>query len=639
MKSGTTVKRPHRSGYVSVDTESGAGEGPLRVPARRSPARARSRSPATTASENFASFVNRNLVAPLASLADGAAARGGTPAADADMTPPSDAAADAERDVSLDHLMRDEDSRGRGSDECASEGRSPTSSSVRRRRARLQRQGTVRAIHQQYEANPLVVWLRMLAQFFLSLLSAVGLGMMAALYPVYAVTPSAALEALQKGAFNVGYLLYTTPVGRYFHLRAVRSNIKKRVAAHSRGIRASALSTCSVLPVPFFNDNYSYLLVDHATRTAAAVDPADPYTIKDVADRLQLTITHVLTTHKHHDHAGGNLVLQKKCGGGLVVCGHRDDKIPGVTKLVRGGDRFFVGRTEVGVVHVPCHTDGHVVYCVIGADAGGEDGLGGGGEGGGGGGGGGGASIDEKIDGGASKLPTHRVEAIFTGDAIINGGVGAFFHGGPKDCYENLHVRLKDMPDAAFVYSGHEYMIMNLRFAKWLDMDDEATTMALQEVIVRRHHRLSTQPSSLEVERRVNPYFRMRDREYLSRVNDLAAAVEAGKRKRWWRRYFKGGEKKEDATREMDEFDGVGVDGGAAIGEVSVGESVAGIKTVQELAKYRHIVDSTSEGTRFRATEAEDEEETENGDETPTSEGGMAPPTPRPINVEMSERR
>ena len=123
MKSGTTVKRPHRSGYVSVDTESGAGEGPLRVPARGSPARARSRSPATTASENFASFVNRNLVAPLASLADGAAARGGTPAADADMTPPSDAAADAERDVSLDHLMRDEDSRGRGSDECASEGR------------------------------------------------------------------------------------------------------------------------------------------------------------------------------------------------------------------------------------------------------------------------------------------------------------------------------------------------------------------------------------------------------------------------------------------------------------------------------------------------------------------------------------
>ena len=78
------------------------------------------------------------------------------------------------------------------------------------------------------------------------------------------------------------------------------------------------------------------------------------------------------------------------------MCGHRDDKIPGVTKLVRGGDRFFVGRTEVGVVHVPCHTDGHVVYCVIGADAGGEDGLGGGGEGGWGGGGGGGGGVDRR---------------------------------------------------------------------------------------------------------------------------------------------------------------------------------------------------------------------------------------------------
>ena len=33
---------------------------------------------------------------------------------------------------------------------------------------------------------------------------------------------------------------------------------------------------------------------------------------------------------------------------------------------------------------------------------------------------------------------------------------------------------------------------------------------------------------------------------------------------------------------------------------------------------------------REEKEEADDEEETENGDETPTSEGGMAPPMPRP---------
>ena len=41
-----------------------------------------------------------------------------------------------------------------------------------------------------------------------------------------------------------------------------------------------------------------------------------------------------------------------------------------------------------------------------------------------------------------------------TGDAIINGGVGAFFHGDAKDCYDNLHVRLKAVPDEALRVCG-----------------------------------------------------------------------------------------------------------------------------------------------------------------------------------------
>jgi hypothetical protein len=32
--------------------------------------------------------------------------------------------------------------------------------------------------------------------------------------------------------------------------------------------------------------------------------------------------------------------------------------------------------------------------------------------------------------------------------------MGAFFHGGPRDCYDNLHVRLAGLPDAALIFSG-----------------------------------------------------------------------------------------------------------------------------------------------------------------------------------------
>ena len=147
-----------------------------------------------------------------------------------------------------------------------------------------------------------------------------------------------------------------------------------------------------------------------------------------------------------------------------MMFGHAQDSIPGVTKLVEAGGRLMVGETEIRVIHVPCHTTGHVVFAVLGKDDGGG---GGGGDGGGGGGGaeagsngahhgsssGSGSGVDDGGGGGAL-IPLQRVEAVFTGDAIINGGVGAFFHGGPRDCYDNLHVRLAGLPDAALIFSG-----------------------------------------------------------------------------------------------------------------------------------------------------------------------------------------
>ena len=246
--------------------------------------------------------------------------------------------------------------------------------------------------------------------------------------------------------------------------------------------------------------------------------------------RLSLRLTAILTTHKHHDHAGGNLELQKACGGSLRVYGHAKDTIPGVTRVVEPGDRIMIGETEIGVVHVPCHTTGHVVYVVLRREdgAGGDVELGGGAN----------RITGDDLGSGANAISPHRAEAVFTGDAIINGGVGAFFHGGPRDCYDNLHRRLADVPDDALIFSGHEYMLMNLRFAKWLDEDDETTAVALREVIVRRHQGLSTMPSSFGVERRVNPYFRVADAAFLRKVHALAAAIEAGKTKRWYRRYL-----------------------------------------------------------------------------------------------------
>ena len=174
------------------------------------------------------------------------------------------------------------------------------------------------------------VWFGMITKLAGSALATAGLALAAALYPVYALTPLPVLDGLSKGLFNIGYLIYMSAIGRWLHLRLVRSVREARRQPHSRGIRPSVLSTCSILPIPFLNDNYCYLLVDHATREAAAIDPADPYRVRDVAKRLNLKLVAVLTTHKHHDHAGGNYELQKSCGVALTIYGHAKDSIPGV---------------------------------------------------------------------------------------------------------------------------------------------------------------------------------------------------------------------------------------------------------------------------------------------------------------------
>ena len=58
-----------------------------------------------------------------------------------------------------------------------------------------------------------------------------------------------------------------------------------------------------VTPVEALSDNYMYLIVDTSTRQAMAVDPVDADELVAVAKKLNATVTAVLTTHHHFDHA------------------------------------------------------------------------------------------------------------------------------------------------------------------------------------------------------------------------------------------------------------------------------------------------------------------------------------------------
>jgi hydroxyacylglutathione hydrolase len=172
-------------------------------------------------------------------------------------------------------------------------------------------------------------------------------------------------------------------------------------------------------------------------------------------------------------------------------------------------------------------------------------------------------------------------------------------------------VRLKAVPDEALVFSGHEYMLMNLRFSHWLDDSNEHVVAALREVATRRHHHFTTQPSSMAVERRVNPFFRVKERVFLDKIDELYAAMRRSARKKWYRRYIpewldrtafvaavEGPDKRDAEMRKLGRKIGTGTDFAdvnSMDGDVpSVLECVKGIKTCQELIQYRHAIEQSA---------------------------------------------
>lgn len=63
-----------------------------------------------------------------------------------------------------------------------------------------------------------------------------------------------------------------------------------------------------------------------------------------------MTISKVLTTHKHNDHAGGNNAIASRIPG-LEIVGGEKDRVQGANVTVNDGDVIFVGGITVKCLH------------------------------------------------------------------------------------------------------------------------------------------------------------------------------------------------------------------------------------------------------------------------------------------------
>jgi len=198
------------------------------------------------------------------------------------------------------------------------------------------------------------------------------------------------------------------------------------------------------------------------------VDPGDAAPVLTALQQQKLQLEAILVTHHHADHTGGVAALRQATGA--RVFGPAREVMPEpLTRLV-GGDTLSVLGLNFEVIDVPGHTAGHIAYYC--------------------------ASME-----GAPLL--------FCGDTLFSGGCGRLFEGSPAQMLASLDT-LAALPDNTRVCCTHEYTLSNLKFALAVDPGNERLARYTAAAQGLRASQQPTLPSSLELERQINPFLRTR---------------------------------------------------------------------------------------------------------------------------------
>lgn len=213
------------------------------------------------------------------------------------------------------------------------------------------------------------------------------------------------------------------------------------------------------------NDNYGFLIHDTNSGATASIDTPDAAAINAALQTKGWSLSHILNTHHHFDHAGGNEALKEKWGCTIVGAANDAERIPGIDIRVADGESYAFGDSQATVLEVPGHTTGHIAYYFS------ADGV------------------------------------AFVGDTLFALGCGRLFEGSAQQMWTSLQ-KLMALPDETVVYCAHEYTQANAAFAMTVEPNNPQLQDRVKEIADLRAQGIPTVPTTIGLERATNPFVR-----------------------------------------------------------------------------------------------------------------------------------
>lgn len=227
-------------------------------------------------------------------------------------------------------------------------------------------------------------------------------------------------------------------------------------------------SVIDIKPIKAFSDNYIWAITKTNNESTALVDPGDADVCINFLEQNNLKLCAILVTHHHNDHVGGIEKLVKYCQQKqwpITVYGPKNESIPHCDVRLSEEDTVSLDELAIDfkVIDLPGHTKGHIAY--------------------------------------------YGENSLFCGDTLFSGGCGRIFEGTPTQMYNSLN-KLAQLPNSTQVYCAHEYTQANLQFAMAVEVDNIELKNYQTEVSNKRENSLSTIPTNIELEKRINPFLR-----------------------------------------------------------------------------------------------------------------------------------